>query len=264
MRLAYTFRMIQIVDAAQALARARKSDQKLPQWPGPKPPDLEAAYRLQQAVTRELGWTQCGWKVGCTSTKAQELLRLNGPFSAPLFAERLFQSGAHVVRAESNSRLVEPEIAFVMRDALPERSSPYNTAEVLAAVATVHPALELVNPRLPHGLAEPIEWTVADGGINDGFVLGPGVSPLSSADYAAIQVNARQNDVLVTTGLGSNVLGGPERVLTWLANHLAASGRALGPGDLVTTGLLTELVICRPGDEVSAELSGVGTVSVRL
>jgi hypothetical protein len=34
---------------------------------------------------------------------------------------------------------------------------------------------------LPHGLDEPIEWIAADGGINDGIVIGLAVLPPSAA-----------------------------------------------------------------------------------
>lgn len=256
--------MRSLVQTARALALARKSGEKLAHYPGSQPPDLAAAFQVQAEVTRALGWTQCGWKVGATSALAQTMLRIDGPFAAPLFAERLFGDGDHVEGAESNDRILEPEIAFVMRAALPARAQPYSVAEVLDAVATVHPALELVNPRLPLGLQEPIEWTIADGGINDAFVLGPGVAPPPASAYAAVQVRAQQNAAWVTTGVGTNVLGGPEFVLTWLANQRAATGRGLEAGDIVTTGLLTNIVKGQRGDEIIAEFSGIGRVSVRL
>lgn len=253
-----------LVETAHALALARKSGEKLAHYPGPQPADLAAAFALQAEVTRALGWTSCGWKVGATSPIAQTVLRIDGPFCAPLFRERLFASGDRVACAASNDRLLEPEIAFVMRADLPARSNPYDVTEVLAAVATVHPALELVNPRLPLGLREPIAWTIADGGINDGFILGPGVAPLAAREYAAIEARAHQNGAAVTTGAGANALGGAEIVLTWLANHLTATGRSLRTGDIVTTGLITNIIQGRIGDEVTAEFSRIGRVSVRL
>ena len=37
-------------------------------------PDLDRAFRLQCDVTKELGWIQAGWKIGCTSERAQILV----------------------------------------------------------------------------------------------------------------------------------------------------------------------------------------------
>jgi 2-keto-4-pentenoate hydratase len=263
-RVAYISVMSSLLETAQALALARKSGEKLDRYPGSQPPDLAAAFDLQAEVTRALGWKRCGWKVGATSALAQTMLRIDGPFAAPLFAERLFASGEHVECAVSSDRILEPEIAFVMRATLAAKGEPYSVAEVLDAVATVHPAIEVVNPRLPLGLKEPIEWTIADGGINDAFVLGPGVAPLLASQYVAVEVRARQNGAEVTSGIGANVLGGPELVLTWLANHLTATERKLEAGDIVTTGLLTNILKGQRGDEVTAEFSGIGRASVRL
>jgi 2-keto-4-pentenoate hydratase len=190
--------------------------------------------------------------------------RLDRPFSARLFTERLFRSGEHVPTASENLRVVEPEVAFVMRAALLGGASPYSLDEVLAAVESVHPALEIVSPRLPNGLAQPLPWLIADGGINDAFVLGPGVRPLSVAAYPTLEVEASRNGEALTQGVGANALGSPVEVLRWLANHLPALGLGLRAGDIVTTGLVTGIVACEWGDEVSADFAALGCVSVRF
>ena len=251
-------------DHAALLAQARRSGHKLARHPDPAPEGIEAAYALQARVTAALGWKVCGYKVGATSATAQAILGIDRPFSAPLFAERVFHTGDQVPTSAENLRIVEPEVAFVMRDALPPRAAAYQVTDVLAAVESVHPALEIADPRLPNGLTQPLPWLIADGGINDAFVLGAGVRPLPLADYACLHVRARHNGAWVTSGGGSNALGNPAAVLTWLANHLPSLGLALRAGDMVTTGLLTGIIACQPGDEVSADFAALGGVSVRF
>jgi 2-keto-4-pentenoate hydratase len=56
------------------------------------------------------------------------------------------------------------------------------------------------------------------------------------------------------------VLGHPHHALAWLANHLAASGNTLRAGQIVLTGSLVKTIWLAAGDEVSMELSGLGTV----
>ncbi|HKU40323.1 MAG TPA: fumarylacetoacetate hydrolase family protein [Polyangiales bacterium] len=250
-------------EVARTLALGRLSGGKLANHPGPKPANVAEAIAVQHEVTLALGWKPCGWKVGATSPRAQQLLGVEAPFAAPLFAERLFQSGDRVGAAPSNSRVVEPEIAFVMGRALPLAESAYTPSDVLAVVATVHAAFELVNPRLPLGFKEPVEWLIADGGINDAFVLGPGVAPGDALDYAGIQVRAHRDAAPITEGVGANALGGPHRVLVWLANHLRERGIALAPGDIVTTGLVTDVIVAEAVDEIAADFSGIGEVRVR-
>jgi 2-keto-4-pentenoate hydratase len=68
----------------------------------------------------------------------------------------------------------------------------------------------------------------------------------------------------VGRGTGADVLGHPHRALAWLANHLAASGKMLSQGDIVLTGSLVKTAWLDAGDEVSMELSGLGSVTVRF
>lgn len=256
--------MTENIDAAHVLALARKAGTKLAGYPCRKPESMEAAWSLQHEVTLALAWKPCGWKVGATSPTAQAILHLEQPYAAPLYAERLFSSGADVPADASTLRIVEPEIAFRMRASLPARGEPFSTEEVLRAVGSVHPALELVSSRLPHGLDEPAEWIIADGGINDGLVLGPAAPPPPAASYATIHVRARRNGEWTTAGVGANVMGGPEKVLTWLANHLRERGIALEEGQIVSTGLLTGLIQCPHGDEIEACFEGIGGVRARV
>jgi 2-keto-4-pentenoate hydratase len=249
------------LELARTLAEARRLGRILQQYPGLKPVDSAAAYTLQREVSRALGWRQHGYKVGCTSLRAQRALATDRPFLAPLFTPRVFDMAAFVPTEPEHLRVVEPEIAFVMGAALGPRAAPYAVSEVLAAVSHVHASLEIVSPRMPNGLANPIEWLIADGGVNDAFVLGPGVPVLAASAYAAIRVEARVNGQTVGTGVGANALGGAEQVLVWVANQLNEHSVGLAPGDVVTTGLLTEIFRCAIGDRVEASFEGIGSVS---
>jgi 2-keto-4-pentenoate hydratase len=247
-----------------ALRHARLSGEKLTSYPGPAPKDMAEAFAIQSAVRGSIGWTLAGWKIGCTSERAQKALHTDGPFPGPVYAERLFASGAYVETLSSNSRTTEPEIAFTMARDLPKREQAWTVTEVLAAVATVHPSIEIVNPRLPKGFNDVVEWYVADGGLNHALVLGAGVKPLAPGDYAKITNSVSINGKLRSTGLGTNALGGPELALTWLANNLIEKGLFLRAGDVVTTGVITEVFDTKIGDYVEATYDHLGTVIVQL
>jgi 2-keto-4-pentenoate hydratase len=247
-----------------ALTEARKSGGKMKSYPGPTPPDKKAAFAIQSAVREKLGWTHAGWKIGCTSERAQKALKTDGPFPGPLYAERLYKSGVHLETLPENSRTTEPEIAFTLARDLPVRDRAYSVDEVLAAVASVHPAIEIVNPRCPKGFDDVVEWYIADGGLNHALVLGDPVKPLSREDYAKVKVNVSVNGQQKYSGIGANALGGPEQALTWLANDLNAKGLHLRAGDVVTTGVITEVFDTTLGDDVAATYDKLGTVKVRL
>jgi 2-keto-4-pentenoate hydratase len=131
-------------------------------------------------------------------------------------------------------------------------------------VATVHPSIEIVNPRLPKGFNDVVEWYVADGGLSHALVLGSGVKPLARSDYARITNRISINGISKYTGIASNALGGPELALTWLANNLIASGLFLREGDVVTTGVITDVFETQIGDFVKASYDLIGDVSVQL
>ena len=52
--------------------------------------------------------------------------------------------------------------------------------------------------------------------------------------------------------------------LTWLANNLIAKGLFLRGGDVVTTGVITEVFETEIGDFVEASYDLIGDVSVQL
>ncbi len=247
-----------------ALCAARLSGEKLTSYPGTAPKNMGEAFAIQSAVRERIGWKLAGWKIGCTSERAQKALKTAGPFPGPVYTERLFPSGAHVATLPTNSRTTEPEIAFTMASDVPPRENPWTVAEVLAAVATVHPAIEIVNPRLPKGFNDVVEWYVADGGLSHALVLGPGIKPLAQDAYPKITNRVSINGQQKYAGLAANALGGPERALTWLANDLIRKGLHLRSGDVVTTGVITEVFDTNIGDRVEADYDLLGKVTVQL
>jgi 2-keto-4-pentenoate hydratase len=245
----------------EALAEARRAGTKLASYPGPKPSDKAEAFAIQTAARKRLGWSVCGWKVGCTSEKAQKMLGTDGPFPGPVYRERFFRSGDRVPTHETNVLTIEPEIGFTMARDLPARGKSYEVDEVLAAVASVHASIEVVNPRLPNGFKDPVEWYIADGALSDALVLGNPVEPLSREAYKLIATEAFVNGKSVAKGIGSNALGGPELVLTWLANDLIAKGEHLKAGDAVSTGIITDIFFCKHGDKVRAVYTSLGEIT---
>lgn len=246
----------------EALKAARLSGEKLGSYPGPVPATKAAAFAIQSRVKERIGWTQAGWKIGCTSERAQQALKTDGPFPGPVYRERLYASGVDLETHATNSRVTEPEIAFTLAADLAARGRSYGVDDVLAAVASVHPAIEIVNPRLPKGFDDAVEWYIADGALNHALVLGEGVKPLLRDAYAAIKASVSVNGRARYSGTGANALGGPEQALTWLANDLITKGLHLKAGDVVTTGVITEVFSCEIGDEVTADYEWLGKVEV--
>lgn len=247
-----------------AFAAARKAQSPLSHLPEDTAPDMARAFRLQCAVTKELGWEQAGWKIGCTSERAQKALNAEGPFPGTMFANRVYRSGEAFPTIAENKRVVEPEVCFTMAKDLPPRGKDYTVDEVTAAVAHVCVAIEVVNPRTPRGFGDAVPWFVVDGGLNEGIVLGEAMKPLGRAQYSALKGQVWWNGREMQGGVGSNALGGGDLALTWLANHLTGHGMGLKEGEIITTGVITEFFSAGLGDDIEVRFEHLGTVTVKF
>ena len=247
-----------------AFAAARKSQSPLSHLPEPTAPDLDRAFRLQCAVTKELGWEQAGWKIGCTSERAQKALNAKGPFPGTMFTNRVYRSGEAFPTIAENKRVVEPEVCFTMERSLPPRGRDYSLDEVMDAVAHVCVAIEVVNPRTPRGFGEDVPWFIVDGGLNEGIVLGEAKVPLSRAQYSSLRGQVWWNGREMQAGVGSNALGGGDLALTWLANHLNGHGLGLQEGEIITTGVITEFFSAALGDDIEVTFEHLGRVTVKF
>lgn len=247
-----------------AFAAARKAQSPLSHLPEPKAPDYARAFRLQCTVTEELGWDRAGWKIGCTSERAQKALNSPGPFPGTMFANRIYRSGETFPTIAENKRVVEPEVCFTMAKALPPRGQDYTVDEVMAAVAHVCVAIEVVNPRTPKGFGDEVPWFIVDGGLNEGIVLGEARKPLSRAEYAALRGQVWWNGREMQGGVGANALGGGDLALTWLANHLNSHGLGLKEGEIITTGVITEFFSAALGDDIEVRFEHLGDVTVKF
>lgn len=247
-----------------AFAAARKSQSPLASLPEELPPDYGRAFRLQCAVTRELGWTQAGWKIGCTSERAQKALNSPAPFPGTIFTNRVYRSGEFFPTIAENRRVTEPEVCFTMAKDLPPRERAYSVDEVMAAVAHVCVAIEVVNPRTPLGFSDPAPWFTVDGGLNEGIVLGEARKPLTRAQYASLRGEVTWNGRKMQGGVGANALGGGDLALTWLANHLNGHGMGLKEGEIITTGVITEFFSSGTGDDVEVDFEHLGQVTVKF
>ena len=147
-----------------------------------KPADTQTGYVLQDALTTALGETPVGWKVACTNSAAQELMQTHEPFAGPLFESMLHDSPAELSSGQFNMRMVEGEFAFRLGTDLPARAEPYTRTDVEAAIASVHPAIEIADSRFADWLAVGLPSLIADGAVAGAFVYGAGRSDWRELD----------------------------------------------------------------------------------
>ena len=238
--------------AAALLVAARRDHAQLDALPEDlRPPGAAAAYAIQNAHVAAIGARPAGWKVGATNAAAQAMLDWPEPFYGRLFAAETYESPATVEGSAFFRPGVEVEFAFRLARDLPASGAPWDREGVAAAVATVHPAIEIVDSRFSGGLRAGGLALIADNGAHGAFVSGPGIADWRERDLAALRTELRMNGKRVSEGSGANVR--------------AAQGSGLAAGDIITTGsTCAQLGFPEAGDEAEARFAGLGTVSVRF
>jgi 2-keto-4-pentenoate hydratase len=259
--------MDKISKAAEFIANLRFARQQAPRIPETfRPDDLSSGYAVQEGVVDRLlkknGGRAVGYKVACTNKLAQELLGTDSPFYGRLLSPFVYQSPARVNAQAFSMRLIEAEFAFQLAEDLPPEGAPYDRESVTGAVAAVLPSIELVDTRYTVWTEVPIPSLVADNGCNSGWVRGYAIEAWHHIDLAIHEVRLSVNGKEKLSGSGAAVLGHPLNSLVWLANTLCEQGKALKSGDLISTGVCTDIYLAEPGDHIVADFGTLGTAEV--
>lgn len=255
----------QIAAAAQVLSEHWHAGTKLGALDGAmRPRDRAEGYAVQAALEKTSREKLFGWKIAATSAAGQKHINVAGPLAGRILAETVIADGGTASMKGNEMRVGEPEFAFRMaRDLLP-RATPYSVQEVLEAVATLHPAIEIPDSRFADFVSAGEAQLIADNACAHRFVLGPA----TSADWRAIDLVEERPTIALRgeryTGHGKNVLGDPRVALAWCANELRALGITLRAGEVVTTGTCHPPLPIQTGDVFAADFGVIGKVSVRF
>jgi 2-keto-4-pentenoate hydratase len=252
--------------ACDLLYRHGREGTRLENLPPDLRPDSRAAgYDVQRCIEAYTNQPLYGWKIAATSIAGQKHIGVDGPLAGRLLAERVIPDGGSCVLGNNLMKVMELEFAFRMGRDLPPRAQAYSEAEVLDAVATLHPAIEIPDSRYEHFETVGLPQLVADNACAHRFVLGPAaLESWRGLDLGAHPGRAFRNGILAGEGSGANVLGGPAIALTWLANELSRHGMTLKAGQVVTTGTCVVPWAIAAGDRVEGDLGSIGRVSVTI
>ncbi|MFD6418656.1 2-keto-4-pentenoate hydratase [Streptomyces sp. NPDC060194] len=228
--------------------------------------DVGTAYAVQRRNLERAaagGRRVAGRKIGLTSPAVQRQLGVDEPDFGALLADAEVPDGGEADLARLLQPRIEAEVALVLGADLTDPDC--GADDVRAAVARLHPALEIVDSRVADWDITLVD-TVADNASAGLYVLGgDGRPPLpGDGDLSGVRMLMRRGTETVSQGSGADCLGGPLLAARWLAVTLARLGDPLRAGDVVLTGALGPVVPVAPGDVFTAELTGLGEVSVRF
>jgi 2-keto-4-pentenoate hydratase len=244
-----------LLEAANTLLDARRTGVPLTDLhPDLQPTSLEEAYAVQDILAEAYGPVG-GWKVGAPTPEAT-------PIFAPMPLAWIAASGSTLSGITSRYRGLEAEIAFLIGEDLPPRATPYTMEEVVAAIQSCHPAIEVIES----GLADPVAATrmsmLADLQMHGGFIHGPAVADWQAIDFTKETVSLSVDGVVRVERTGSNTSGNLMRLLPFLANEGAARTGGLKRGQFITTGSWTGLVQATSGSDVNVHFGTAGRVEL--
>jgi 2-keto-4-pentenoate hydratase len=227
-------------------------------------------YAIQARVEARSAAPLFGWKIAATSTAGQAHIAVDGPLAGRILRERAFEATPgqpcpDVPFGVNHMRVAEAEFAFRMARDLAPRATAYAVPEVLDAVATLHPSIEIPDSRFDDFTVVGAPQLIADNACGHYFVLGVAAPDAwRSLDLPAHVVHGAVVGRLQRDGLGANVLGDPRVALTWLVNELSGLGLTLRAGEVVTTGTCLVPLDIQPSDHVVMDFGVLGRVEARL
>jgi 2-keto-4-pentenoate hydratase len=230
--------------------------------PSQRPRDRIEGYAIQAEIERLSTARLFGWKIAATSEAGQQHINVAGPMAGRILAETVIADGGTASMAGNEMRVAEPEFAFRMRADLPPRPSPYSVNEVLEAVDTLHPAIEIPDSRFADFVDAGEAQIIADNACAHLFVLGAA----TTANWRALDLVEERPLIALRgkqyVGHGRNVLGDPRIALAWLANELRQFDLTLRAGEVVTTGTCHPPLPIQSGDVFAVDFGAIGEVSV--
>ena len=214
-----------IAELASALVAAHKGGPLIDTAPEALiPVDLDAVYAMQDEIIRQIGAVG-GWKVAAGQG--------NPPLCSPIPAKRFFAAADLISSRPHRIFLAEIEVAVRLgADIKPGASR----SEVDAAIASLHPAIELVaNPFVDRD-AVPRNLQLADLQSNGAVVVGTALDRAMIAGLDNLAVTLELDGKPAHQGEKGASWEESLEAIAWLAGHAAGRGMPLTAGQVIITG----------------------------
>lgn len=197
---------------------------------------VEQGYLLQQQLMSQyIAQSQkkhTGWKVALSALTAQAKYALTQPVYGQLVADMHVNSPAKIMVSANEALKLEVELAFRLNTNLTANGA-YSDAELIAAIADISPALEIVNVRWDNWNFN-IGQFLADNAAAYIYVLGQPIQQPVQQILQNIQLETSSHEMVFTFCEHDNAL----KNYFWLVRTVLAKNISLNSGEILLTGSL--------------------------
>jgi 2-keto-4-pentenoate hydratase len=219
---------------------------------------MEQALKTQEkfvtCMTKEFG-APVGYKAGLTNPGAQKAFGIMQPVRGTMLEKMFLKNG---VTLEKNPGIkIFAEGDLVVRVGSDAINGAKTTMEALTSLDAVIPFVELPDVPFAAGFKMDGPALVAVNVAARYGVLGNPVALTPSPEWMNKLKNFSlqlydDKGALFSEGKGSALLGDPLNVVLWIRDSLAAEGKKLKKGDLLSLGSITKMMPTKSGTTIKA------------
>ena len=249
-------------EVARRFVGARRAAVSISDFPGALPPDMAAGYVIQEAAIGLWPDRVAGWKVGRIPPELQASLKADRVLG-PVFTANVTQAGTEptpVFAIAGGFAAVEAEYIYRLGEDAPAGKTDWTPAEALKLVEVELVGVEFAGSPLATINVLGPRVVAADFGNNAGLILGKPIPDWRTRDDDWPRCEAFINGKLVGRGAPSSIPGGPPASLAFLMNAVAARGRPLKRGQLVTTGAASGIHDIEAGQTARIAFDGLDEI----
>lgn len=224
--------------------------------------DEEASYAVQDDLIDQLKTSRqteiAGYKISMTSAATQAIANTHEPAYGTLLKTHLVKSGETVSLSGLFAPLIEPEIMFILTEDL----SPEADEEEILSKSRLAAGIEIPDSRYKDWFPN---FTLADL-ICDNTAVGlvavsEMAAPPSFEELAHERMELFHNGNKISEGEASAVLDNPATAVAWLSRKLAAKGKVLQKGMVISSGTFSAPIVAEEGT-YTVNYSTLGQVEI--
>ena len=235
--------------------------------------DLATGEEVQAGIVAariERGERQIGYKIGFTNRTIWPLYGVYEPIWGPIYDTTVTLLDGIEARLDPTRFILprlEPEIVFRVHAA----PASAELGDVAAAIDWAAHGFEIVQSPFADWRFTAAESFAAQS-LHGALLVGPRVPIGQLADsreqlvglLSRFSIELSEGGEVVASGRGSDVLDSPLHALAHLVRQLGSRGLALSPGDIITTGALTDAQPLDSGQQWHTRLEGLGLAGLTL